>query len=512
MGHERHRVTARLVNYAAVADVFVSYATQDRERAEQVVHAVVQSGWSVWIDRGLPVRSVAGDEIQEEFSRAKCVVIMWSRSSFQSTWVLNHAREAMKRQAMLPLLIDDVELPPEFAALHTVDLSGWDGDRRAPAFYEVRRGIQRILDSPQGTSPAGLPNTARVAPLHAEVVRRVPDSNPSDSSRRSERRPHLFLCYRRNDTQHAADRLHERLVGVYGADRVFMDVDSVPLGVNFVSYIGEQLRQCAAVLVLIGPDWTHIVDDEGRRRLDDPADHVRVEVSIALRQRLTVIPLLVQDARMPRAKDLPEDIRALADQNGLDMPRAYWKESVERLFRQLDPIMTRDARPRSSPSTTEVANPLAAVERLVNSRDNRRLLICYPEDASLWAARIYDRVVAAHGFRAIFRIKDAQAPGPEYRTLDVSATRAAIVLVTPAALEPDATVERDDEFYATVTALIEAHIPVIPVLVHGATFRAPALHPVAIRPLAAMKAIRLELTDWSTGAKQLLKELQPLMV
>lgn len=98
----------------------------------------------------------------------------------------------------------------------------------------------------------------------------------------------IFLCYRREDTQDAADRLHERLVQTYGSDRVFMDVDNVPLGVNFVSYIAKQLQECGAVLVMIGRQWIKIADEEGRRRLDDPADHVRVEIATALRLRVPV--------------------------------------------------------------------------------------------------------------------------------------------------------------------------------------------------------------------------------
>ena len=323
----------------------------------------------------------------------------------------------------------------------------------------------------------------------------------------------VFICYRRNDTQHAADRLHERLVDTYGSDRVFMDIDSVPLGVNFVSYIEAQLQGCAAVLVLIGPHWTNAVDEEGHRRLEDPADHVRVEIAAALSCGVPVIPLMVQDAFMPRARDLPENIRELASKNGMPMPRTYWKESVERLIKRLQPLMSQQARPAlADRAPKDSIDPLSAIHKLVESRDNRRILICYPDDARLWATRIYDRVVAAHGFRAVFRIKDAHAPGPEHHTLDVSATRAAIVLFTPQALEPVATSDSDDEFYRTVAALLKANTPVIPVLVHGAAFPAPALLPEAIRPLAAMNAIRLEHTDWAVGAKQLLKELQPLMV
>ena len=94
-----------------------------------------------------------------------------------------------------------------------------------------------------------------------------------------------------------ASRLHDKLVSVYGSEHIFMDIDNVPLGVNFVTHIKEQLQDCGAVLVIVGRSWTTITDTEGSRRLDNPADHVRVEVATALKQGTIVIPILVQGAR-----------------------------------------------------------------------------------------------------------------------------------------------------------------------------------------------------------------------
>jgi TIR domain len=172
------------------------------------------------------------------------------------------------------------------------------------------------------------------------AIRSVGKINVTVESRSDDRDLRLlFVCYRRDDTQDAADRLHERLVQTYGAERVFMDADNVPLGVNFVRYISEQLRQCGVVLVMIGRNWSKVTDEAGHRRLDDPADHVRVEIKTALGLGVPVIPLLVQDASMPRANELPEDIRDLAFQNGMPLPRAFWGQSVDKLLRALDRLI-----------------------------------------------------------------------------------------------------------------------------------------------------------------------------
>jgi len=111
------------------------------------------------------------------------------------------------------------------------------------------------------------------------------------------------LCYRREDTQDAAGRLHDRLVDAFGAERVFMDIDSVPLGIDFVEHVAEQIGRCKAVIVMIGKQWRTIKDKKRRRRLDNDDDLVRAEIRAALQQKIPVIPVTVQNAAMPQAED-----------------------------------------------------------------------------------------------------------------------------------------------------------------------------------------------------------------
>jgi hypothetical protein len=118
-----------------------------------------------------------------------------------------------------------------------------------------------------------------------------------------------------------------------------MDIDSVPVGVNFVTYIASRLQHCAAVLVIIGRNWTTITDAQGNRRLDDPADYVRVEIATALKQGVAVIPLLVQNAAMPAPADLPEEIRQLASLHGLKLTPEFWRTGVDRLLKELNPVI-----------------------------------------------------------------------------------------------------------------------------------------------------------------------------
>ena len=82
----------------------------------------------------------------------------------------------------------------------------------------------------------------------------------------------VFLSYRREDSAAATGRLNDTLVAELGDGNVFMDVDGIPLGVDFIERLRDEVSSCAVLLAIIGPRWLEIVDEEGSRRLDDPID------------------------------------------------------------------------------------------------------------------------------------------------------------------------------------------------------------------------------------------------
>ena len=117
----------------------------------------------------------------------------------------------------------------------------------------------------------------------------------------------IFISYRRTDSADITGRIDDRLVKVFGRDNVFKDVDSIPLGRDFRKYLTEAVGGCDVLLVVIGNDW--LEDDEsGCRRIDNDSDYVRIEVESALDRDIPVVPLLVEDVRMPRADELPSSI------------------------------------------------------------------------------------------------------------------------------------------------------------------------------------------------------------
>jgi hypothetical protein len=150
----------------------------------------------------------------------------------------------------------------------------------------------------------------------------------------------VFICYRREETAAHAGRLYDAMVSRFGESNVFMDVDMAP-GIDFVERITEVVSGCLALIVVIGPNWATASDEQGNRRIEDPADFVRLEVETGLgRADVTPIPVLVSGARMPRGEDLPAELRPIVRRNAVEMSEARWGYDVGRLFSALDELLT----------------------------------------------------------------------------------------------------------------------------------------------------------------------------
>jgi len=152
------------------------------------------------------------------------------------------------------------------------------------------------------------------------------------------RSSNIFINYRREDSSGHAGRLFDAL-NVPFAGRLFMDIDTLEPGVDFVEAIEAAVGSCEVLIVVIGREWLAIKNAAGNRRLDDPADFVRLEVESALARKIRVIPVLVQDTPMPRAEDLPPSIARLARRNAIELSDARWAYDVERLVRTIQDIL-----------------------------------------------------------------------------------------------------------------------------------------------------------------------------
>ena len=113
--------------------------------------------------------------------------------------------------------------------------------------------------------------------------------------------PTIILSYRREDTAWIAGRVHDRLKGHFGEDNVFMDIDSIPFGLDFREHIQELLDRCDILVAIVGPRWA-TPDESGRLRLTDETDWVRIEIDAALAKKIPVIPVLIDDRRYRRQR------------------------------------------------------------------------------------------------------------------------------------------------------------------------------------------------------------------
>jgi hypothetical protein len=144
----------------------------------------------------------------------------------------------------------------------------------------------------------------------------------------------IFVSYRRDDAAYPAGWLVDRLAGRFGAAQVFKDIDSIELGDDFERDIMAAVGSCAVLLAVIGARWLTVTGKDGRRRIEDPGDYVRLEIESALARDVRVIPVLVDGARMPAAADLPPSLAGLARRQAVELSPGSFDTS--RLLEVLD--------------------------------------------------------------------------------------------------------------------------------------------------------------------------------
>jgi len=216
----------------------------------------------------------------------------------------------------------------------------------------------------------------------------------------------VFLSYRRDDAAGHAGRLYDRLVARFGRESVFMDLDSIGPGVDWVDRIDQAVGASDVMLAVIGRHWLTETKPDGGRRLDDPGDVVRTEIAAALARGLTVVPVLVQGAPMPAAQDLPGDLAPLARRNAVELADAGWHADVEGLLDSISELASEHrSGAEASPGTStggyrieQVAGGAAAAEPAARARQPRPTLVRFRQLSS-WGSPL--RVAAPLGAAVI---------------------------------------------------------------------------------------------------------------
>ncbi len=149
-----------------------------------------------------------------------------------------------------------------------------------------------------------------------------------------------FISYRRYDSADVVGRIYDRLVAAFGPGKIFKDVDNIPIGADFRKVIDEAVSSCAVLLVVIGRDWVAVTNERDLRRLDDPNDFVRIEIEMALKHSIPIVPLLVREAIMPREEELPQSLQELVYRHGAQIRSdPDFHRDMDRLIQSLNSLL-----------------------------------------------------------------------------------------------------------------------------------------------------------------------------
>lgn len=174
----------------------------------------------------------------------------------------------------------------------------------------------------------------------------------------------IFVSYRRDDSSGHAGRLSDRLVEHFGRDRIFVDIDTIEPGEDFVTVIENAVGSCEILIAVIGRNW---LSASGSGRLDNRNDFVRLEIATALRRDIRVIPVLVQRASVPKPEDLPEDLVKLTRRNAIELSDLRWQSDVDQLISVMEKVLAR----RAEAKEAKLADQHRNVEAEQEARDLR---------------------------------------------------------------------------------------------------------------------------------------------
>jgi len=209
-----------------MADIFLSYSTDDHAKTKSLAEALMREGWDVFWDRNIPVGKSWDTVLDEELPKAKAITSLWSPSSVKSDWVRTESHYGHKNKKLLPAMIKESEVPIAFSLIQYADLSTWNGNATShEGFQKLVTALKLTAGDPSGRKP--------VAP-------RAPLVQTGNSPKR------LFLGYARHD-----QAIAERLVAALKQEGFSTWWDpEIPIGSSFEDSIVGALEASQFVLVL----------------------------------------------------------------------------------------------------------------------------------------------------------------------------------------------------------------------------------------------------------------------
>lgn len=169
-----------------MSDIFISYDSSDRDRAKTLAEALESKGWSVWWDRNIPPGKTFDQVIEEALNETKCVIVLWSQESINSNWVKEEASEGLRRNILVPALIDTVNIPLGFKRLQAANLVDWNGTSQHTEFDEMVAAIEGIVGKSEIVEPEKISEPEReFEPKISQKIQDIPtESLPSKSEQK----------------------------------------------------------------------------------------------------------------------------------------------------------------------------------------------------------------------------------------------------------------------------------------------------------------------------------------
>ncbi len=269
------------------------------------------------------------------------IPLAWTAACIAFPFLWNAQQQTLRlsvRIVMLLLVLFSLIAVVSIAADGTWDIH----DRIAFAFaaLTILATATTFIAIARGRSARSVPDVVSVDAPSPAVNK--PDRS-SDTSREAPS-PKIFISYRRDDSQATTDRLFEHLASVFPRENLFRDINSIPRGSDFRRAIERNVSDCDVLLAVIGPQWLNAIDETGHRRLENPADFVRLEIEAALKRDIPVIPVLLPKAQMPKPDELPESLRELAFRNSAHLRHdPDFASDVRRLVADLRAVATRSS-------------------------------------------------------------------------------------------------------------------------------------------------------------------------
>lgn len=293
-----------------MADVAIAYAHEDRAQVHQIVDHLADRGLTGFWDWTIPPGQMWANIVERNILAAPTFLVLWTENSVRSDWVKEEVSIAKQAQRKILAFRD--------TSVSQNQISIGFRSQIAPTYSEAN------LD--EALARAGI---ATKSPIKVQEWAPQPPPPPLVNS-------NVLISYRRKDSTAMSGRIYDKLEAAFGAGNVFIDIDAMPLGVDFRDHLRERITRCRVVLAIIGPNWLGERDDKGERRIDNPTDPVRIEIEIALREGVTVVPILIGGAQMPRTDELPASLSDLPFRHGatIDEGRDFHAH-MERLIHEL---------------------------------------------------------------------------------------------------------------------------------------------------------------------------------